>query len=273
MRRRGDGGVGPAVRRAAPPRSLAALVVAVAVAVVAGLGLTAPVGAAQGAASPPPVAKLVDGVPLVRFSASQRAQCQKFADQLKRRVPCPGLVPSPIAVTTLPSSGPCLGVFGEDGCGPAAIQRSRSLLEMSQSNFQVPPGYAGVTFQQYNGAVVPMQSISGGPLGHFVFMTGSDLWSVVGVTHRKGIPPVPSYCAPVQTATPIRVSGASAELYRCPEVPSGPATFQLYMGHELLVWHDRGLTAEVSFHGLSQVNADLDVAVADAAVLVSPKSR
>ena len=69
------------------------------------------------------------------------------------------------------------------------------------------------------------------------------------------------------------MSGAAATLYRCPEVSSGPATFQLYMGHELLVWNDRGMTAEVSFHGLSQVNADLDVAVADATVLVSPKAR
>ena len=33
------------------------------------------------------------------------------------------------------------------------------------------------------------------------------------------------------------------------------------------------MTAEVSFHGLGQVNADLDVAVADATVLVSPKAR
>jgi len=269
MRIGGDGGVGNAERRRPPLRqSLHALVV---IAVVS-FGLTAQAGAARRPTSAP-TAKVVDGVPLVPISASQRAQCQRFAEQLKRRVPCPGLVPAPIAVTTLPSSGPCLGVFGEDGCGPAVIQRSRSLLVMSQSNFQVPPGYAGVTLQQYSGAVVPMRSISGGPLGHFVFMTGSDLQSVVAGTHRRGGSPVPAYCVPVQTSTAIRVSGVVATLYQCPETSSGPATFQLYMGHELLVWNDRGMTAEVSFHGLSQVNADLDVAVADATVLVSPKAR
>ncbi len=192
---------------------------------------------------------------------------------MKRRVPCPGLVPTPIPLSTVPFPGPCLGAFGENACGPAVIQRGRRFLELSQSNFQVPPGYGGVTFQQYNGAVVPMQSISGGPLGHFVFMTGTDLQSVVLGKHPRGVPPVPSYCVPAQTTKPIRVAGAPAELYQCPEVSSGPTTFELYMGHELLVWNDKGMTAEVSFHGLSQVNADLDVAVADATVLVSPKAR
>ncbi len=192
---------------------------------------------------------------------------------MKRPVPCPGLVPTPIPLSTVPFPGPCLGAFGENGCGPAVIQRSRSFLDMSQSNFEVPPGYAGVTLQQYNGAVVPMQSISGGPLGHFVFMTGTGLQSVVAGTHRRNAPPVPAYCVPAPTATPIRVAGARAQLYQCPEVSSGPTTFELYMGHELLVWNEGGMTTEVSFHGLSQVNADLDVAVADATVLVSPKSR
>jgi hypothetical protein len=240
---------------------------------VVSLGLTAQAGAARATTSPPAAAKVVDGVPLVPSSASQRDQCQKFADQLHRRVPCPGLVPTPIAVSTVPSPGPCLGVFGENGCGTAVIERSRSLLEMSQSNFQVPAGYAGVTFQQYNGSVVPMQSISGGPLGHFVFMTGTDLQSVVLNKHRMGVPPVPAYCVAVQPSKAIRVSGATAQLYQCPEPSSGPATFELYTGHELLVWNDKGVTAEVSFHGLSQVNADLDVAVADATVLVSPMVR
>ena len=269
MRIRGDGTVGTPLCQ---PLLLPLLYAFVVVGVVS-LGYSAQAGAARVTTSPTPAAKVVDGVPLVPFSASQRAQCQRLADQMKRRVPCPGLVPSPIPVTTLPSSGPCLGVFGENACGPAVIQRSRSFLEMSQSNFRVPPGYVGVTFQQYNGAVVPMRSISGGPLGHFVFMTGSDLQSVVVGTHPKGVAPVPSYCVPVQTSKPSRVSGAAARLYQCPETSNGPATFQLYMGHELLVWNDGGMTAEVSFHGLSPVNADLDVAVADATVLVSPKAR
>jgi hypothetical protein len=153
------------------------------------------------------------------------------------------------------------------------MQLNRSFLLMSQSNFQVPPDYVGVTFQQYNGSVVPMRSISGGPLGHFVFMTGSDLQSAVLRKHERGVPPVPPYCVPAETSKAIRVSGTAARLYQCPDSSSGPGTFQLYMGHELLVWNDGGVTAEVSFHGLSQVNVDLDVAVADATVLVSPKNR
>ena len=42
------------------------------------------------------------------------------------------------------------------------------------------------------------------------------------------------------------------------------------MGHDLLEWNDAGITSEVSFHGHSQVNLDLDVAVAGATVLISP---
>jgi hypothetical protein len=46
---------------------------------------------------------------------------------------------------------------------------------------------------------------------------------------------------------------------------------QLIQGHDLLVWHSGGITTEVSFHGHSQVNLDLDIAIADATKLVSPR--
>ena len=119
----------------------------------------------------------VDGVPLIPITASQRAACQRFADQLKRPVPCPGLLPDPIPVSPTSSAASCLSVLGEDGCGPAKIQESGGVFFLSQSNFQVPAGYVGVTFEQNNGAVVPETSVSGGPLGHFVFMAGRDLQS------------------------------------------------------------------------------------------------
>jgi hypothetical protein len=48
---------------------------------------------------------------------------------------------------------------------------------------------------------------------------------------------------------------------------------QLIQGHDLLVWHSGGITAEVSFHGHSQVNVDLDIAVADATLQVAPLKR
>jgi hypothetical protein len=118
-----------------------------------------------------------------------------------------------------------------------------------------------------------MTSISGGALGHFVFMTGANLQSVVGAPPGRGAPPVPAYCVPMKTAKPIRVTGADALLYQCADSSTGPRMFQLYQGHELLVWKDRGMIGEVSFHGLGQVNVDLDVAVADASKLVSPRNR
>ena len=48
---------------------------------------------------------------------------------------------------------------------------------------------------------------------------------------------------------------------------------QIVEGHTLVVWNDGGITCEVSFHGHSQANADLDLAVADATVLVAPRGR
>jgi hypothetical protein len=48
---------------------------------------------------------------------------------------------------------------------------------------------------------------------------------------------------------------------------------ELLKGHDLLVWEDAGITTEVSFHGHSQVNVDLDIAVAKATVLVASRKR
>ena len=127
---------------------------------------------------------------------------------------------------------------------------------LSQSNFEVPPGYAGVTFEQYDGTVVPEPSVNGGPLGHFVFTAGG--------------PDVPSYCSPMLGAESVRVHGVVAKLYQCSDSSTLPGQLKLIMGHDLLVWDDAGITTEVSFHGHSQVNVDLDIAVAKATGLVSP---
>ena len=78
------------------------------------------------------------------------------------------------------------------------IQLDGSVFLLSQSNSQVPHGYVGVTFQQYSGKVVPMTSVSGGPLGHFVFMTGTDLQSYLRQEPGNGLPQVPAYCAPLK---------------------------------------------------------------------------
>jgi len=220
-----------------------------------------------------PKTELVAGVPLTPITALQRSQCQRFASLHGRPMPCPGLLPVPISVPPAYSGPPCLGVFGEDACGHAAIQVSRVLFVLSQSNFKVPPDYIGVTFQQYSGAVVPMQSIVGGPLGHFVFMASTTMPAVVGNGSGRGASPVPTYCAQQVTATPLRVKGVIAKLYQCSDSGSGPGVFQLLMGHQLLVWNEAGITCEVSFHGISQVNVDLDVAIADSTRMVTAGRR
>ncbi len=221
-----------------------------------------------------PRAEVVDGVPLVPTTKAQRRECQRFADHLKRPVPCPGLLPDPIPVSATRAAVLCpgdYGALGEGSCGPAGIEVNGNLFEISQSNFQVPPGYVGVSYEQDNGAVVPETSISGGPLGHFVFMTGTDLQDVMTNRRGKGAVPVPPYCLPLDLSSMIRVHGRLAKLYQCADASNSLTEIQIVQGHTLLVWNDAGITCEVSFHGHSQVNVDLDVAEANVTVLVSPR--
>ena len=207
-----------------------------------------------------PQAGVVDGVPLVPITASQHAECTRFANHLHRSVPCPGLLPDPIPTVSDPTTASCLGVLGEGSCGPAVFQVNDSFL-VSQSNFQVPPNYIGVTFEQYSGAIVPETSLTGGPLGHFVF------------TADPGVTQVPSYCSPLHVGPGITVHGVAASVFQCSSTSSRPGELKLLMGHELLVWSQSGMACAVSFHGLSQVNFDLDIAVADASQQVSPTTH
>jgi hypothetical protein len=62
-------------------------------------------------------------------------------------------------------------------------------------------------------------------------------------------------------------------LYQCGTASNPLAETQIIEGHTVLVWSDRGITAEVSFHGHSQVNVDLDTAVANATFLVPPRNQ
>jgi hypothetical protein len=223
-----------------------------------------------------PRAEVVEAVPLVPTTKAQRSECQTFADHLRRHAPCPGLLPDPIPVSPTSAATLCpgdYGALGEGSCGPAGIQVDGNLFELSQSNFQVPPGYIGDTFEQSDGKVVPETSISGGPLGHFVFMSGTDMRHVMTNTADKRAAPVPSYCVPLNPSNLIRVHGQLAKLYQCGDASSSHTEVQIVEGHTLLVWNDAGITCEVSFHGHSQTNVDLDVAVANATVLVSPRKR
>src|ERR1700722_8957892 len=209
-------------------------------------------GASSGKRTPAPIApgsksEVVDSVPLVPITSAQRARCETFAVRLKRPVPCPGLLPDPIPISPTSSAASCLGVFGEDACGPAMTDLSGEVFVLNQSNFQVPLDYTGVTFVQNNGNVVRETSVSGGPLGHFVFMTGRDLQLYLRNEPGKGVPPVPTYCSPIQDANAIRVHGSVATLYQCSDSSNDPGQLELITGHDVLVWDDSGLTCEVSF--------------------------
>jgi hypothetical protein len=228
------------------------------------------------AATSGPKAEIVDGVPLVPATKEQQGECERFADHLKRSAPCPGLLPDPIPVSPTSAATLCpgdYGALGEGSCGPAGIEVNRNLFELSQSNFQVPAGYVGVSYEQNNGAVTPETSISGGPLGHFVFMSGTDMQQIMTNSSKKGVAPVPPYCSPLAPSDQIRVHGHLAKLYQCADASNTVTQIQIVEGHTLLVWNDAGTTCEVSFHGHSQVNIDLDAAVANATVLVSPGRR
>jgi hypothetical protein len=265
--------------RAGRPRPLMAVLV-----IVATMALSTPIvmaarsGRDASAAVVPsglaPKAEIVDGVPLIPTTATQREECQRFADHLKRPVPCPGLLPEPIPYTSASAAERCIGevgAFSETACGPAAIESFGNTFEHSQSNFQVPSGYVGVTFEQSNGAVVSQASISGGPLGHFVFMAGTDLSYVMTHRHGRNVAVVPSYCLRLN-GTQFHVQQRPASVYQCGSDQS-LNQLELVSGHTLLAWRDAGITTEVSFHGHSQVNVNLDVALANATVLVAPRRR
>jgi len=128
---------------------------------------------------------------------------------------------------------------------------------VDQYNFQVPSDYVGVPEER---------SATGGPLGHFVVYAGKNLDLIRVPTSRPKV--IPTYCRPLTTA-PIRIHGTVANLYQCSE--GGDQTSVLLdAGHELLVWRQDGVTCEVSFHGHSQVNQDLDVAVARGTRMIYP---
>jgi hypothetical protein len=211
----------------------------------------------------------VDGVPLTPITSGQRGQCEKYADQLDRPVMCPGLFPTPIPPSVAPPGG-CDRGLGEDQCGPAIFQISKQTFSktkqmlINQSNFQVPPGYVGVP---------NVPSISGGPLGHFVFVEGPTVSFVEGVSSGRKLRSVsiPSSCHVFPLTTPTRIHRAVPQFYECADGPMTPDTPALYLGHDLLTWRERGLLMEVSFHGHTSVNQDLAVAVAKATILVSPR--
>ncbi|HXQ59294.1 MAG TPA: hypothetical protein VN799_04325 [Acidimicrobiales bacterium] len=196
----------------------------------------------------------VDGVTLVHVTAGQRGRCQTAADQLGFAVPCPTLVPDPIALSE--SAASCAGADLE--CGRPSIGITRPYFIWNQYNFQVPATYVGVPDET---------SVLGGPLGHFIIYAGSNL-----NTRRMPGPAqaVPSYCAAVKQAHKTEVHGSVATLYTCADSSNGTSV-ELDVGHELLVWKQSGVTCEVSLHGHSRTNELLDFLIAEETVMIAPR--
>jgi hypothetical protein len=142
------------------------------------------------------------------------------------------------------------------------MQISPPSLTINEANFEVPPGYVGVP---------GLTSLVNGPLGHFVLLEGPRVDFTEGSGAATKIVGVPSTCTAVHPNAALRVHGHRAALYTCADGPMTPDTPALYLGHELLTWKEHGLVVQVSFHGHSQVNVDLDLAVADATALVRPR--
>jgi hypothetical protein len=231
----------------------------VAVAFAASLGPTA-------GASSTAKAEKIDGVPLVPAPQSQIAQCRHLARELNRAVPCPGLVPEPIPTSPTSASGYCLT---PGACGPAQVGVYRTFLQMTQMNFVVPNGYVGVSVDTYNG-FVPATASNGGPLGHFVFETGSSLLGEYKPHSIRAAAWIPSYCLPIQGQPAVRIHGSPGKLFECANSNTDPNAIELVQGHDLLQWKQDGMVIQVSFHGHSQVNLDLDLAVARSVQLIRP---
>jgi hypothetical protein len=89
----------------------------------------------------------------------------------------------------------------------------------------------------------------------------------LNLSRTRTASPIPVYCAQIRR---LRVHGVTAKMYQCANSSNGES-LELDVGHELLVWKQRGVICEVSFHGHSQINQDLDLVIADATRIVAPE--
>jgi hypothetical protein len=233
---------------------------------VAGLTFAASPGPAA-SASPTEKAEHIDGVRLVSAPRRQIAECRDLARQLNRAVPCPRLVPDPIPTSPTTASGFCLSPPGV--CGPAQVSVYRTSLQMTQMNFQVPNGYVGVSVDTYNG-LVPATASNGGPLGHFVFETGTSLLGEYKPHSIRAAASIPSYCLLIQGQPAVRIHGSPGTFFECANSSTDPNAIETVQGHDLLQWKQDGMVNQISFHGHSQVNLDLDLAVARSVELIRP---
>ncbi len=195
----------------------------------------------------------IGDVPLVAISTSQRKMCREAANQGNTPVPCPELVPEPMPGSTYA----CMP--GASDCGISQIQEADGNFVWTQSDFRVPSDYVGVP--------APVPGYTGPPLGHFVVYAARHL----NLSRLDGpAQPVPSYCTAVEGYAALKIHGSAATPYECSDTWN-QSSIEIDVGHELLVWQQSGVTCEVSLHGHSLLNQELDVAIARATTLVRPK--
>lgn len=119
---------------------------------------------------------------------------------------------------------------------------------MSQMNFQVPPSYVGVSIGTYNGWV-PATSSTGGPLGHFVFETGTNLVGEYKPDTDKAASSIPSYCQRISEQSEVHINGSVGTYYECANGSNDRNATETIAGHDMLQWVDQGMLTQVSFHG------------------------
>ena len=85
-------------------------------------------------------------------------------------------------------------------------------LFMTQMNFRVPDGYIGVSIDTDTGWT-PEISSNGGPLGHFVFETGTKLLGEFKPNSLKAASSIPSYCR--RLSERVAINGSPGTYYQC----------------------------------------------------------
>lgn len=140
---------------------------------------------------------------------------------------------------------------------------------MTQMNFQVPDDYVGVSIDAYTGSV-PSKASNGGPLGHFVYETGTSLLGEYKPNTLQAASSIPSYCLTIPHQSGVRIHGSTGTFFQCADSSSDRNARTTLMGHDLLQWKQHGMLIQVSFHGHSQANLDLDLAVANSVRMIHP---
>jgi hypothetical protein len=115
-----------------------------------------------------------------------------------------------------------------------------------------------------------MKASNGGPLGHFLFETGTTLLGEYKPNSDRIAASLPSYCLRIPGQPAVRIHGSVGTFFQCADSSSDRNAIETVAGHDLLQWKQDGMLIQVSFHGHSQVNLDLDLAVARSVHLIRP---